>query len=189
MFKNTQNTINLDELYNNNSFELKNDYYLTIVFNKNNYSFKNLLYKILFKSKFTHISIFLDNKYEIETTFENGTIYKDVDIKNDLQLIEFNKYMSYRLNKIVKIKISKEEYYRILNLKKIINNTKYDNLSLFKNLFNNSLYNKNKFICTEILELVLLNINIKVNNRYNIVNLYNNLIKKLEKSDKQFYLI
>ena len=93
------------------------------------------------------------------------------------------------VEKIIKIKLTKEEYYKILNLKYLIDNTKYDYLSLFKNLFNSNLYNKNKFICTEILELVLLNINIKVNNRYNIVNLYNNLIEKLEKSDKQFYLI
>ena len=188
MFKNTQHTIDLNN-YNNNSIKLKNNYILTIVFNKNSYSFKNLLYKILFKSKYSHISIFLDNKYEIETTFENGTIYKDFEYSNDLELIEFSKDMKYRLNKIINIEISKEEYYKILNLKYLIDNTKYDNLSLFKNLFNNNLYNKNKFICTEITELILNEIDIKVNNRYNINNLYKNLNNILKNSNKKYYII
>lgn len=177
-------------MLNNNIFTFKNDYKLTLIFSYKSYSFKNLVYKIFFNSNMTHVDLVLDYKYDILTTFENGVEIKETkENTNIIDYIDINKY-NKRINKIIEINITEKEYYKIFCHFNNLNNKKYSYFSIFKNIFNKdrNLELDNSLICTELSEIILKKINLKVNNRYSVINFYNNIIKQL-KNNKRVYRI
>ena len=178
-------------MLNDNIYKFKDNYKLTLIFDYKCYSLKNLLYKMFFNSKFTHVDLVLDYKYDIITTFEEGIEVKDID--KDLNVIDYIKINknSKRLNRIIEININEKEYYYIHSNLYNLNNKKYSYYSIFKNIFNKSrnLELDNSLICTELTELILKKINIKVNNRYSVINLYNNIIKQLKANNKSYRIL
>lgn len=177
-------------MLNDNIYKFKDNYKLTLIFDYKCYSLKNLLYKMFFNSKFTHVDLVLDYKYDILTTFEDGIEIKDIENKTDIiDYIEINKN-NKRTNKIIEINITEKEYYFIHSCFTNLKNKKYSYFSIFKNIFNKNrnLELDNSLICTELSEIILKKINLKVKNRYSVINLYNNIIKQL-KNNKRVYRI
>lgn len=177
-------------MLNDNIYKFKDNYKLTLIFDYKCYSLKNLLYKMFFNSKFTHVDLVLDYKYDIITTFNEGIEIKETKEKtNIIDYIEINKY-NKRINKIIEINITEKEYYFIHSCFNNLKNKKYSYFSILKNIFNKNrnLELDDALICTELTELILKKININVNNRYSVINLYNNIIKQL-KNNKRVYRI